>query len=80
MRANEQRLTLRFQFSPLVYTNVLEYFYYGGLIYTKTQDYERACSMFEQVSSFLICKVECQTKGDLSVRLFASSKRLCNPD
>lgn len=35
--------------SPLAYTDVLEYFYYAGLVCTKIDDLERAADLFEQV-------------------------------
>lgn len=34
--------------SPLMYTDVLEYFYYAGMVCTKIGNLQRACEMFEQ--------------------------------
>lgn len=36
--------------TPLSYTDVLEYFYYGGLAFAKLGNFEKAVEFFEVVS------------------------------
>lgn len=38
------------QVTPLTYTDVLEYLYYGGMIWARVNALDRACEFFELVS------------------------------
>jgi hypothetical protein len=42
-------LSIYFQVTALTYTDVLEYLYYGGMIWAKVNRLDKACELFELV-------------------------------